>query len=316
MKRFTRPVVPSFMLAVLSVVVFSAISLPAADFVLTGGTVYPSPDTRPIADATIIVRDGHIAAMGPGAAVRIPKGAQVLDCSGRFVVAGFWNSHVHILTPGLLHARDSASSELNEQLDLMFNRWGFTTVFDVGSVLNNTLALRARIESGELSGPHLLTVGEPIWTIEPVYVREFLKENHISIPDTGTPAQGIALVRDHAAKGANGIKLFTGSYQGGGKVAVLPLSIAQAGGHGGVSPWHAGFYPSARCGRREYCDRQWSRRARTYGSGFATLGRRVRRAIEESKFGAHSDADLVRFRGAQRRRLLPGARSLDRQDGR
>lgn len=228
MKRFTRPVVPSFMLAVLSVVVFSAISLPAADFVLTGGTVYPSPDTRPIADATIIVRDGHIAAMGPRAVVRIPKGAQVLDCSGRFVVAGFWNSHVHILIPGLLHARDSASSELNEQLDLMFNRWGFTTVSDVSSVLDNTLALRARIESGELSGPHLLTVGEPIWTIEPVYVREFLKENHISIPDTGTPAQGIALVRDHAAKGANGIKLFTGSYQGGGKVAVLPLSIAQA----------------------------------------------------------------------------------------
>jgi hypothetical protein len=35
-------------------------------------------------------------------------------------------------------------------------------------------------------------------------------------------------VRDHAARGADGVKLFAGSYQGGGKVAVLPLAIAKA----------------------------------------------------------------------------------------
>lgn len=110
----------------------------------------------------------------------------------------------------------------------MFNRWGFTTVFDISSVLDNTLALRRRIESGELRGPRLFTVGEPIWTIEPVYVREFLKQNHIEIANTRTPEQAIALVRDHAAKGANGIKLFTGSYQGHGEVALLPLVIAKA----------------------------------------------------------------------------------------
>jgi imidazolonepropionase-like amidohydrolase len=110
----------------------------------------------------------------------------------------------------------------------MFNRWGFTTVFDISSVLDNTLALRRRIESGELRGPRILTVGEPIWTIEPVYVRDFLKQNHILIPYIKTPDQAIALVRDHAAKGANGIKLFTGSYQGQGKVAVMPVAIAKA----------------------------------------------------------------------------------------
>jgi imidazolonepropionase-like amidohydrolase len=110
----------------------------------------------------------------------------------------------------------------------MFNRWGFTTVFDIASVLDNTLALRRRIESDELRGPHVLTVGEPIWTMEPIYVRAFLKEQHIAIPNIETPEQAIALVRDHAAKGANGIKLFTGSYQGGSKVSVLPLAVAKA----------------------------------------------------------------------------------------
>ena len=36
------------------------------------------------------------------------------------------------------------------------------------------------------------------------------------------------MVRDHLRKGSDGIKLFTGSYQGGDQVANLPLPIAQA----------------------------------------------------------------------------------------
>lgn len=84
-------------------------------------------------------------------------------------------------------------------------------MFDIAPELDNTLELRRRIENDELRGPHILTVGEPIWTIEPLYVRDFLEENHIRIPDTKTAIQAISLVRDHAAKGANGIKLFTGS---------------------------------------------------------------------------------------------------------
>lgn len=74
-----------------------------------------------------------------------------------------------------------------------------------------TLSHCAAASKAELRGPRILTVGEPIWTIEPVYVRDFLRQNHIHIEDTETPEQAIALVRDHAAKGANGIKLFTGS---------------------------------------------------------------------------------------------------------
>jgi imidazolonepropionase-like amidohydrolase len=100
--------------------------------------------------------------------------------------------------------------------------------FDLASVLDNTLALRRRIDDGELRGPHVLTTGEPIWTVEPVYIRAFLLENHIHMADITTPEEAIALVRDHFEKGANGIKLFTGSYQGGANVANLPLPVAKA----------------------------------------------------------------------------------------
>ena len=58
-------------------------------------------------------------------------------------------------------------------------------------------------------------------------MREYMRDNSIHIPDTETPDQAIALVRDHAAKGADGIKLFTGSAQDG-EVAALPLATAKA----------------------------------------------------------------------------------------
>jgi imidazolonepropionase-like amidohydrolase len=215
--------------ALLLTVVFLACgSCRASDLALIGAKIYPSPMEPPIENGSILVRQGQIVAIGPATAIKIPRGAAIIDCKSLVVTAGFWNSHVHIFTPGLLRARDSTAAQLNEQLDMIFNRWGFTTVFDLASVLDNTLVLRRRIESDEVRGPRILTVGEPIWTIAPVYVRDYMHENNIHIPDTETPDQAVALVGDHAAKGADGIKLFAGSLQGGGKVANLPLPIAKA----------------------------------------------------------------------------------------
>jgi imidazolonepropionase-like amidohydrolase len=200
----------------------------ASDLALTGAKLYPSPADPPIENGSVLIHDGHIVAVGPGSTIKIPSAARVIDCKGLVVTAGFWNSHVHILPPTLLHARDSGAKELDRQLETMFNHWGFTTVFDITSVLDNTLALRRRIDAGELRGPRILTVGEPVWAIEPVYVRDFFQQNHIQMPGTQTPEQGVALVRDHAAKGADGIKLFGVSDQGAAKGTVLPLAIAKA----------------------------------------------------------------------------------------
>lgn len=202
--------------------------VPTPDLALVGAKIYPSATAPPIDDGTVIIHGGRIQAVGAAATIRIPAGTTMLDCKGLVVTAGFWNNHVHVLTPTLLEARDSGATGLQQELDGLFNRWGFTTVFDLGSVLDNTLALKHRIESGELRGPRILTTGEPIWTIEPVYIRDFVEAHHLSFPNSTTSEQALALVQDHVAKGANGIKLFTGSYQGDGKVAALPLAIARA----------------------------------------------------------------------------------------
>src|ERR1043166_7353825 len=67
----------------------------AQTLVLRGGTVYAAPDAAAIADAVIVTTAGTITAVGRAADVPVPADARVIDCTGRTVVAGFWNSHVH-----------------------------------------------------------------------------------------------------------------------------------------------------------------------------------------------------------------------------
>jgi imidazolonepropionase-like amidohydrolase len=73
------------------------------------------------------VHDGRILAVGPSATVKIPRDAKVIDCKGLVITSGFWNSHVHLLTPGLLHAEKLPSEQIASQLEEMLTRWGFTT---------------------------------------------------------------------------------------------------------------------------------------------------------------------------------------------
>lgn len=121
--------------------------------VLGGGTVYVSPSEAP-RRASVTVEENAIAAVGDTAA------RADLDCSGCTIVPGFWNSHVHFFERQWAKASELPAPELARQLETTFLRYGFTTVFDLGSPRANTRALRERIESGEVAGPRIFTTGE------------------------------------------------------------------------------------------------------------------------------------------------------------
>ena len=84
----------------------------ASELALVGAKIYPSPTEQAIENGSILVHDGRIVALGPSAAVKVPQDATVIDCKGLVVTAGFWNSHVHILLPGLLHAEKLSSQQI------------------------------------------------------------------------------------------------------------------------------------------------------------------------------------------------------------
>jgi imidazolonepropionase-like amidohydrolase len=205
---------------------FAALQSQASDLALVGAKIYPSPSEAPIESGTVVIHGGHILSVGPTARIKVPHGATVIDCKGLVVTAGFWNSHVHILLPGLLHAEKLSSEQITSQLQQMLTRWGFTTVFDIASVLQNTNLIRHRIERGEVKGPRILTVGEPFWMKTPIYVKGFLESNHVEIPEVNSTAGAQQRVSEQIRDGADGIKIFANSVESG-DVVTMRLDLAQ-----------------------------------------------------------------------------------------
>ena len=119
---------------------------------LVGGKVYTSPTAPPIDDAAVLVHDGKILALGKRREIAIPDSDQIIDCKDQIITAGFWNSHVHFTEDAWNNAAAAAADKLEQHMQEMLTRWGFTTVFDVGSFPQNTLALRRRVNRGERGG--------------------------------------------------------------------------------------------------------------------------------------------------------------------
>ena len=92
-------------------------------------------------------------------------------------MAGFWNSHVHLMTPPLLNAAKHSDAQLTQELTQMLTRWGITTVFDIASQLTNTNEI-VGASLPAIIGPTILTVGDPLseGRRRPIYVR-FIKDN-------------------------------------------------------------------------------------------------------------------------------------------
>ncbi len=112
----------------------------AQTLVLLGGNVYASPDATPLPDAVVVASGGVITAIGGRSDVPVPGDARVIDCTGKTVVAGFWNSHVHFTQAVWKNAASAPAAPLEEHMQEMLTRWGFTTVWDLGSDPDGLLA--------------------------------------------------------------------------------------------------------------------------------------------------------------------------------
>src|SRR6478735_2576953 len=131
----------------------------AQTLALVGGRVYASPDAAALPDAVVVTTGGVITAIGGRGDISIPPDAQVIDCAGKTIVAGFWNSHVHFTQDVWRTARSGPAAPLTEHMQAMLTRWGFTTVWDLGSDPRDALPLRQRVNSGEVPGPNIFFAG-------------------------------------------------------------------------------------------------------------------------------------------------------------
>ena len=87
------------------------------DRLLKGGILVDGSGRR---QADVLLRDGRIAAIGPD--IVEASGAEVVDCRGKFVSAGFTDLHVHFREPGQSYKETIRSGSLAAA------RGGYTTV--------------------------------------------------------------------------------------------------------------------------------------------------------------------------------------------
>ena len=64
--------------------------------VLTGGRVIDGTGRPPIEQATIVITNGRVEAIGAPSTVRIPAGTTPINVTGKTIVPGFINAHGHL----------------------------------------------------------------------------------------------------------------------------------------------------------------------------------------------------------------------------
>ncbi|GGE13687.1 Xaa-Pro dipeptidase [Polymorphobacter glacialis] len=217
--------------AVVAALALAAGPAAAENTAIIGAAVYASPDAAVIRDAVVLVVDGRVTRVGTRASTPVPKGYRVIDQAGRYLVAGFWNNHVHLTTPVLLNAVTTTDAALGAELEKNFTRWGFTTIFDLASTTAVSANVRGRVSTGKIAGPRVLSVGEPFYPTgaTPIYAREFYSVFKLPSAEIVLVADAERRVRAQVAAGAAGIKLFTGSIVGGPQGVVhMPAATIRA----------------------------------------------------------------------------------------
>jgi imidazolonepropionase-like amidohydrolase len=141
--------------------------------VIHAGTLLDRPGQPPRHQATLVVREGRIAAVREG--FLTPEaagaaGAAVVDLRDRFVLPGLIDCHVHLASD-----RGGVERQLAEVTESVAGRAyeaavnarktllaGFTTVRNLGDDDGVVLALRDAVAGGKLAGPRILDAGNSI----------------------------------------------------------------------------------------------------------------------------------------------------------
>ena len=159
---------------------------PARKLAITGATVEDSTGAPAIPDSVILIEDGRIKAVGARGKVRIPKGATILDASGKFAVPGLWDMHAHY-----------------EQVEWgpIYLAAGVTSVRDVGNEFDFIRALHEQLDRKQdpAIGPHLEFAG----------IIDGLGPISLGAVTADTPAEATELVARYKAAGARQIKIYS-----------------------------------------------------------------------------------------------------------
>lgn len=175
------------------------VTVPKTAVAFTHVKLFDADNKRFLRDQTVVVSGTKIVAVGPAGSTPAPKGAKVFDGTGKTLVPGLWDCHMHV--------GDDYTGP--QELSL-----GVTSVRDPGNDDVRTMDRRKRAAAGQLLMPHVyassLIDGKGVNTAQVANV-------------ANSQAEAIALARRAKANGFTGVK-FYGTFD----YRWLPAAIAEA----------------------------------------------------------------------------------------
>ena len=134
---------------------------------IVGASVVRLDGSPAIANAVVVIDGDRISAAGPAATTVAPPGAEVIRATGKWIVPGLMNMHVHLglALPGRQGAELANETDGELALRMAANARasllsGVTTVRLTGEQRHVDFALRKTIDRGEADGPRIFTAGE------------------------------------------------------------------------------------------------------------------------------------------------------------
>ncbi len=167
--------------------------------VIRGATLIDGTGDAPRSGTTIVIRGGQISALGPDQEVEVPDGSTVVDASGRYVIPGLWDLHVHLAKAG------------GDVLPL-FTANGVTGIRDMGGDAAYVSEVREAVRAGQRIGPRIVMAG-PI--VESGAYMQRARHRLVVEPvrrfraGVGSPERAQVVVDSVAALGADFIKIRT-----------------------------------------------------------------------------------------------------------
>lgn len=164
---------------------------PSSPVEIVNVTVISMEHEEAKAGQSVLVKDGRIAAVGPRASMAHVPSAIVIDGTGKFLMPGLADMHVHL-------QRESSLESDNWLIDLLLAN-GITTVRNMWGVPEH-LALRKAIEEGKMIGPTIYTAGTILDGRPPMWPGTEVVE---------TPAEVDTALADQQAAGYDFVKVYS-----------------------------------------------------------------------------------------------------------
>lgn len=133
---------------------------------LVGGRVLDGYGGPPLENAIVLIAGERIVAVGPQSSVTVPPGTPTINTEGMTVLPGLFDMHVHLMLLG--HGEYERWHLLygSRMVDLVMPiaarqllMAGVTSARDLGAVPEEILAVKRRIDAGEIPGPRLFVAG-------------------------------------------------------------------------------------------------------------------------------------------------------------